>query len=208
LPGIDSPRRAFLPFGTAFSAEAVQADLVPGRSAARRLLKLLFQGTINSQTKTGCVPTALAGKVMVRHGGSLEPSKPDSRIESAHQPVFRRNAQVPIDCTQTQMWELPPHPVEQPLRRREAPGLSKDVESAITLSALASLFRHSPPSRLVLGIVTDYAVQPFVLSIGGALPAGLVAQCPPTPSLPAGGGPQGESPSASPRRWLPPSKIR
>ena len=120
---------------------------MPGRRIARRFLKLLCQGMIDWQIKISYSPTTLADKVMVRQGGSLEPVKPASKVESAHQPLFRKNPQVPIDCAQTEVRELLSHPVEQPLRRRVTPGLSKDLEQAITLSALASLSRHSLPSR-------------------------------------------------------------
>ena len=136
-----------LPFRTAFFAETIQANLMPGRSIARRFLKLLCQGMINWQIKISYSPTTLADKVMVRQGGGLEALKPASKVESTHKPLFHKNPQVPIDRTQTETWELLSHPVEQPLRRRVAPGLSKDFEYAITLSTLASLSRHTLHSR-------------------------------------------------------------
>ena len=120
---------------------------MPGRSIARRFLKLPCQGVINWQIKIGYSPATLADKVMVRQGGSLEPVKPASELESAHQPLFHKNPQVPIDGAQTEVRELLSHPVEQPLRRRVTLGLSKDFEYTITLSALAGLSCHCLLSR-------------------------------------------------------------
>ena len=120
---------------------------MPGRSIARRFLKLPCQGGINGQIKIVYSPTPLADKVMVRQNGSLEPVKPASKVESAHQPLFHKNPQVPIDGAQTEVRELLSHPVEQPLRRRVTMGLSKDFEYAITLSAFTNVSCHALLSR-------------------------------------------------------------
>jgi hypothetical protein len=116
-------------------------------------------------------PATLADKVMVRQGGGLEAVKPASKVESAHQPLFHKNPQVPIDSTQTEVWELLSHSVEQPLRRRVAPGLSKDFEYSITLSTSTSSFRHFSPiagASPLFGIVSDYATQPTVVKQAGS----------------------------------------
>ena len=116
---------------------------MPGRSTARRFLELLCQGMINWQIKISYSPTTLADKVMMRQGRCLQPVKPASEVESVDKPLFHKDSQVPIDGTQTEIWELLSHPVEQPLRRRVGLGLSKDFEYVIALSTLASLSRHA-----------------------------------------------------------------
>jgi len=139
-----------LPVRAAIVAETIQANLMPGRSIARRFRELPCQGVIDRQIKIGYSPTTLADEVMVRQGGSLVPVKLASKVESAHQPLFHKNPRVPIDGAQTGVRELLSHPVERPLRRRVTPGLSKDFEYAITLPALASVSCHSlrsPPAN-------------------------------------------------------------
>ena len=126
---------------------------MPGRSIACRFLKLPCEERIDWQIKIGYSPATLADKMMVRQGRGLESVKPASEVESVDKPLFHKDSQVPIDGTQTEVWELLSHPVEQPLRRRVGPGLSKDFEYVIALSTLASSFRHALPrpcDRLVL----------------------------------------------------------
>jgi hypothetical protein len=155
-----------LPVLTAFFAETIQANLMPGRSIARRFPKFLGQGMLDWQIKISHSPTTLADKVMVRQGCCLEPVKPASKVESAHQPLFHKNPQVPVDGTQTEVWKFLSHPVEYPFRRRVALGLSKDFKDTITLSTLASLSRHCCFPVLRIGIVIVYTRQHGVMSIG------------------------------------------
>jgi hypothetical protein len=154
-----------LAFRTAFFAETIQANLMPGRSMARLFPKLPCQGMINRQIKISHVPATLTDKVMMRQGDGLEPVKPASKVEPAHKPLFHKNSQVSIDGTQTEIWELLSHPVEQPLCRRVGPGLSKAFEYLIALSTLAGFSCHASHHRLANRNYYSLSTRPVALSI-------------------------------------------
>ena len=116
---------------------------MPRRGIARCLAQLLCKGLIDRQIEIGYPSAALADEVMVRQDGSLEPVETIAKVEPAHEPLFHKDAQVPIDGAQAQVRKLLFHLVEQPLCRGVAPGLSKGFEYAIALPTLASSSRHA-----------------------------------------------------------------